>query len=206
MRRASIPVLGMSAALALTLPGSAGPPPPGPPIVEVVAAPGAASREVATGFEARPGRIVTVAHAVAGRARVVVRGERGPGRAASVLRLDRGSDLALLAVAGVPSSLVPARGSEALRLLVRRGARPVRLRRRIVAHVRRAGGGPVYTRPALELAAKVLPGDSGAPVVDGGGRLAGVIFAVSERRDEVAYAVDATAVHRLLGNEPRQRH
>jgi len=203
--RAAIPVLGTSLALALALPGSAGPPPPGPPIVEVVAAPGTASREVATGFEASPGRIVTVAHAVAGRARVLVRGERGGGRPARVLRLDRGSDLALLAVAGVASSTVPAPGPEALRMLARRGARPARLRRQIVAHVRRAGGGSVYTRPALELAGKVMPGDSGAPVVDGGGRLAGVIFAVSERRDDVAYAVDAAAVHRLLGTRRPRR-
>jgi S1-C subfamily serine protease len=204
--RAAIPVLGMSAAVALALPGSAGPPPPGPPIVRVVADPGTTSREVATGFEARPGRIVTVTHAVVGTARVLVRGERGPGREARVLRLDRRSDLALLAVTGPSPSIAPARGAGGLRLLVRRGARPARVRRRIVARVRRAGGGPVYVRPALELAAQVRPGDSGAPVVDAGGRLAGVVFARSERRGDVAYAVDAAAVDRLLREgRPRRR-
>ena len=57
------------------------------------------------------------------------------------------------------------------------------------------GAGP---RPALELRADVAAGDSGAPVVTAGGRLAGVVFARSQHRAGVAYAVDASAVGPLL--------
>jgi V8-like Glu-specific endopeptidase len=54
------------------------------------------------------------------------------------------------------------------------------------------------TRPALELAARVVAGDSGAPVVSRSGVLAGVIFAASSRHPDTAYAIDAKAVTRLL--------
>jgi S1-C subfamily serine protease len=45
------------------------------------------------------------------------------------------------------------------------------VRRAISAHI----GGQV--RPALELTAGVMPGDSGAPVVDGDGRVVGSVRA-----------------------------
>jgi hypothetical protein len=74
VNRATLPLLGIPAAAALALPPSAGQPPAvsppaGPPladaaIVRIVVGARAPSREVATGFEARPGRIVTVAHAL----------------------------------------------------------------------------------------------------------------------------------------------
>ena len=73
-------------------------------------------------------------------------------------------------------------------------AEPVRVVRRITAlRPRRADA----RRPALELAAPVAAGDSGAPVlVDG--RLAGIVFARSRERAGIAYAVDAAALPRLL--------
>jgi hypothetical protein len=53
-------------------------------------------------------------------------------------------------------------------------------------------------RPALELSARIAPGDSGAAVVSDGGALAGVVFAASRNRSDTAYAVDASAVRQLL--------
>jgi len=70
-----------------------------------------------------------------------------------------------------------------------------------VAHVRAPGAERALTRPALELAAGVEAGDSGAPVLSSSGALAGVIFATSNRRTDTAYAVDASALTRLLARD-----
>jgi len=161
--------------------------------------------EIATGFVAGGDRIVTVAHVLDGAVAV-------NGRRARVLRVDRRSDLALL---GAPGLAAPARGpapsgieteavgsGASVRVLRLRNGRPsslsVHVRRAIVAHVRAPGGARAVTRPALELAVRVAAGDSGAPVVSSSGALAGVVFATSSAREETAYAVDASAVKRLL--------
>ena len=63
----------------------------------------------------------------------------------------------------------------------------------VVRHIRASvDGGP--RRPALEIRADVAIGDSGAPLVTPGGRVAGVVFARSRERAGVGYAVDWTAV------------
>jgi S1-C subfamily serine protease len=158
--------------------------------------------QIATGFAVGRDRIVTVAH-VLGEP-VTVDGAR-----ARIVRADRRSDLALLEVPGLGTgsadatalAAISARVGSRLRLLRLRDGRAsslsVDVRRAIVAHVR-AGRARAVTRPALELAARVAPGDSGAPLVSGSGALAGVIFAASRRRETTAYAVDARAVMRLI--------
>jgi S1-C subfamily serine protease len=65
------------------------------------------------------------------------------------------------------------------------------------ATVRGPDWGP-YRRPALELAAHVRSGDSGAPFVDGHGRVAGVLFARTSDGRGTAYALDASALTRFL--------
>ena len=163
--------------------------------------------EIATGFAVGRDRVVTVAHLVDGA--VKEGGTDGAvmvsGIGARVLRVDRRSDLALLAVQGIggrPPALMEAGARDEVRVLRLRDGRSsslsVRVRRAIVAHVSALGGGHMVTRPALELGARVRAGDSGAPVVSRSGALAGVIFAASSRREETAYAVDASAVAHLL--------
>jgi S1-C subfamily serine protease len=167
----------------------------------------ASGGEVATGFAVGRDRVVTVAHVLEGAVRVA-------GVRAQVLRVDRRSDLALLAVRGgtgrspAASAIVgrsPASAGDEVRIVVlrngRSSARSVRMRRAIVAHVRAAGAEQAVTRPALELAARVRDGDSGAPVLARSGALVGVVFAASSRRENTAYAVDASAVARLLGRD-----
>ncbi len=150
--------------------------------------------EHATGFVAADGRVVTVAHVLDGGGAVSV----GGGGAARVLRVDRAADLALLSAdaegdsAGRGVRIVSARDGAAR-------AAPVSVRRRIVARVRDSAGSRVYSRRTLELAGDVAAGDSGAPVLDADGDLLGVVFARSRRHDGTAYAVDASAVDRLLG-------
>jgi S1-C subfamily serine protease len=160
---------------ALTWPA---PPASAPPVVEV----STARSGVATGFETRPGRVMTVAHVLEDGGSVTVRGRR-----AVVLRVDRRRDLAVLGVRAAPDAAPAGHGT---RLLVRRDGRTravaARIRRRIAASI----DGSAYERPALELAADVRPGDSGAPLVGSDGRVLGVVFASSRDRAGTAYAVD----------------
>jgi S1-C subfamily serine protease len=171
-------------------PAAAGRPPAAPRIVRVSVA-----GEVATGFAAGGDRVVTVAHVLDGGGKVTV-----DGRAAAVVRADRRDDLALLTVRGLRSPAVrTASGTGAARVLLPGAQYAARVRRHITATMR-MGPHATVRRPALELAADVAPGDSGAPVVDGRGRVVGVLFAASRERAHTAYAVDATAVGALLRN------
>jgi len=147
---------------------------------------------VATGFTISGGRVLTVAHLLE-EGDIGVRGDDGVLRRGAVVRRDDTLDLALLAVPGLqPAPSFPRAGT---RMLVHRDgaivAQPARVLRRITARI---GGA---RRPALELAAAPLAGDSGAPVYSGG-RLAGIVFARSREREGIAYAVDASALDRLL--------
>ena len=156
--------------------------------------------EHATAFAIGGGRAVTVAHVLRAGAPVLAAARR-----ARVLRVDRRLDVALLAAGGVrapaPGRRSARAGEHATVRVLRSGAArslSATVRRTISARVS-GPGGPAQVRPALELAVAVLPGDSGAPVVDGDGRLIGVIFAQASNRDGVAYALDARALGPMLG-------
>jgi hypothetical protein len=73
-----------------------------------------------------------------------------------------------------------------------------RVRRRVLVHFRDQPEDTPRDRPGLELAAQIDPGDSGAPVLDGRGRLVGVLYARSRDADGTAWAVDASAARALL--------
>jgi S1-C subfamily serine protease len=170
--------LAALAAAVLLAPTVAVAPPRPPQVVRV-----AVGHERATGFVAGDGLVVTVAHVLGGGDRVVVDGRR-----ATVIRLDRRHDLALLGVDGIGGEPRVGRGDETTML-----GRPAPIVRHISARV---DGGP--PRPAIEIRADVAAGDSGAPVVTSTGSVAGVVFARSRTRARLAYAVDATAVAQLL--------
>jgi S1-C subfamily serine protease len=158
---------------------------PAPALVRVVGPGG----EVATGTLLAGGRVLTVAHVLAGARAAAV---TGAGRAA-VLRLDAQRDLAVLRAPGAAGARAGAAVTGA-RVLVLRGGRAVALRavlrRRITFVLAHAGAPPSARRAAIELVAPVGPGDSGAPLLDGTGRRIGVIFARSDRRPGIAYATD----------------
>jgi hypothetical protein len=115
-------------------------------------------------------------------------------------------DLAAVAVAGLKGGAPPrtagARAGDAVTVRVLRDGRPAtlrgRVRRTITAHVRPAPGALSVVRPGLELAVAVQPGDSGAPVLDGDGRVVGVLFAQASDRGDLAYAVAASALPAVL--------
>jgi S1-C subfamily serine protease len=189
-RRAAVAAAAVLAASAIahaTGGGGAG------PAVVAVETPGARS---ATGFVV-DGRVVTVAHAVEDGP-VTVRGADGVGRRATVVRRDASLDLAVLAVADVPAPAIGRGRGSGDRLLLRRAPVAATVLRRIDARVRTGDGRLLARRPAIELRARVAPGDSGAPLVGADGRVRGVLFAASDGRPGIAYAVDAAALERLL--------
>jgi S1-C subfamily serine protease len=176
-------------------------PPPPPDVFTVSVAGPAGPADVATGFAAGGERVVTVAHVLAGDGRraVTVRGSDGVVRAARVVRIDRGLDLAVLAVEGLraPAARL-ARGGGELRVLVVRARRAIAVDSPVRRRVRARVWGAPAVRPALELEARVTAGDSGAPAVTAQGRVAGVVFARSTGRPRTTYAVDAAGLRDLL--------
>ena len=177
--------------------GDAGPPAP-PRVVGVSVTGDGRVPQVATGVAVGGGRVLTVAHVLAGdRAATVL------GRPARVLRIDRRADLALLSVPalrGPALRLADGTGPVSVRVLRdgRLRALPGTIRRRVNARVREAPGDRPLLRPALELAAGVAAGDSGAPVLDRNGRVLGVVFARASDGAPTAWAVDRGAVRALL--------
>jgi S1-C subfamily serine protease len=160
-----------------------------PAVFQVAARP----NDVATAFALGSDRAVTVAHVLDGR---VVR--LRDGRRATVQSVDQANDLAVLSVPGLhaPRTRFRSASGDVVVLVVRRGrvvALPARVRRSIIARIGTPDGRRVVRRRALELAADIAPGDSGAPVVTRDGRVAGVVFAQSNRRAHTAYAVNALA-------------
>jgi S1-C subfamily serine protease len=167
-------------------------------VLRVAVATGALVPQVATGVATGDGRVLTVAHVLAGERRVAVGGRR-----AHVVRVDRGLDLALLAVPGLraPAVRVGRAGRRIAVAVVRDGrARPLAgsVRRRVVVRWREQPGDPPHLRPGIELAATVQAGDSGAPVLDRDGRLLGVLYARARAYAATAWAVDASAVRAFL--------
>jgi S1-C subfamily serine protease len=166
---------------------------PVPKVVGVAVTSPAGAGELATGFAAGGDRVVTVAHVLDAGGAVTV-----DGRAAKVRRVDERNDLALLIVRGLRAPAVRAASvGDASRLALRTGTRTATVRRPISATVTVTPAPPVR-RAALELAADVEHGDSGAPVLDGRGRVTGVVFAASTGRPHTAYAVDGAALAALL--------
>lgn len=192
MKRAGLLALAVAAALAGGAAVSGG---GKPMVVAVELTPAAGPPDVATGVATGPGRVLTVAHVLDGTGTVSVREPGGRSHAATVERVDRSLDLAVLSVEGLEAPRLrtgPAGGGARLLLLRGDGVDTVKspVRRHIVAHLVDQPGAP--RRPALELAADIRHGDSGAPVLGADGRLAGIVYARSEARPGTAYAVACT--------------
>jgi len=205
-RRAALLAVAAVAALLAIVSAQRGGSASAPAPVGIVPLRVSSGQEIATGFAVAGERVVTVAHVIDGPVTV-------SGRRARVLRVDPQSDLALLSVAsggaasagsraGAGNAAADIADGQRLRVVRLRDGGPsglsVHVRRSIVAHVRATGASHADVRPALELSARIAPGDSGAPVVTDGGALAGVVFAASINRADSAYAVGASELRKLL--------
>lgn len=164
-----------------------------------------------SGFSAAPDTIVTNAHVVAGTTRTAVLRPDGRTLPATVTTFDPVRDLAVLSVPGLGepslglgSAQVGETGAVFGHPLGQApvDVSPARVVRRVTADV-----GDIYDRPAtprqmLVLNAQLEPGDSGAPLVNGAGKVVGVAFAVSNLRRGTAFAVASEELAPVLA-QPR---
>jgi S1-C subfamily serine protease len=173
-------------------------------VVEVIAAGCGPRAQRASGVVVASERVATTAHTVAGARELAV---RGPGRSpheARLLVLDVERDLALLHVPALGARALPSgetTAGQTGRVLgygpSRLEPRPFRLIRRIRARTTDLYGERTVERDALEIAAEIDPGDSGAALVNDDGDVLGIVFAASRSREGTAYAVAASELERL---------
>lgn len=153
------------------------------------------------------GLVITNAHIVAGSGDdVTVRTGDDLVHAGIVVGFDSERDLALIRVPDLDVAAAelgePSEGMAAT-ILARPGGVGLEALQTEVVRRLTATGDDIYgegdvSRRALELAADVKPGVSGAGVFDDDGRLIGVVFAESRRRDQTTYAVDASEVRAFI--------
>ena len=151
-----------------------------------------------SGFSPSANTIVTNAHVVAGVANPVVQRPDGVTLPAQVQIFDPDRDLAVLAVPGLGEPALPlgsgVTGESAAIFGHPRGQFPVavtpaRVARRVTADVGNIYDSGPALRRLLVLSARIQPGDSGAPLVNGSGQVIGVAFDTSVRQPTTAFAI-----------------
>ena len=164
-----------------------------------------------SGWVARPGIVVTNAHVVAGEDDTVVRPRgTGPALHAHAIAFDTQNDIAVLRVDGLGGRSLPiasqarSGGVAAVLGFPQNGGYTVTPARigdtRKVISLDAYGRGPV-TRLMLSLRGRVRHGNSGGPLVDAQGRVAGTVFAASTRtRRRGGFAVPNSVVRRILSS------
>jgi len=157
-----------------------------------------------SGFVFAPERVMTNAHVVAGVEDPTVQVD-GVGRmlSASVVYFDPAIDVAVLAVpdlTAVPLRFggVAGRGSDAVVAGFPGGgkltAEAARVRGRITAQGQDIHGTGPVTRDIYSLRSRVLPGNSGGPLLSPTGLVYGVVFAAASRDPSTGYALTADEV------------
>jgi len=169
-------------------------------IVKITGDAQACNRSVeGSGAVVGPGRVVTNAHVVAGMSSPSVQvGGVGTRFAARVVLFDPRRDIAVLAVRGLTAPALAwgdnlGQGADAVVAgFPRNGAFTSGAAR--VRRVLNATGSDIYGRPGAvrqvyQLYALVEPGNSGGPLLDATGRLAGIVFAKSLDDQNTGYAL-----------------
>jgi S1-C subfamily serine protease len=170
---------------------------------------GVACRRVqeGSGFTPAPDTIVTNAHVVAGIDRPEVLRPDGRRLRGQVVRFDANRDLAVLRVPGLGQSPLPVGTGEVGEVGAvfghPRGQVPVReapaqIQRRVTAVGRDIYNSRPTSRQVFFLASDLQPGDSGGALVDGGGAVVGVAFAIAPDRDATAYALTSDELRAVL--------
>jgi S1-C subfamily serine protease len=168
--------------------------------------------QTGSGFVVAPDRVITNAHVVAGVDQPVVEVPGGGALPGRVVQLDTARDIAVIAVDGLQAAPLPL-GDE-----VANGT--------TVAFAGYPAGGPYRIQPAsvqslspvlvnniygadpqalqvYSLAANVQQGNSGGPLLDMDGRVAGVVFAKSTADAPVGYALSLDELRPIAEGAPR---
>jgi S1-C subfamily serine protease len=174
----------------------------------VVKVEGVACRKIqdGTGFAVEDGLVATNAHVVAGETSPEVIRDDGRRLSAQIVLFDADRDLALLRVPKLDRPPLPlshpATGDvggvfghpqgQPLRIA------PFKVARLIDATGRNIYGSGLVERNVVEAAADLQPGDSGSPLVNPGGQVIGVTFAIARDRPDVAYALNTMELEAAL--------
>jgi Trypsin-like peptidase domain/Colicin V production protein len=161
--------------------------------------------EAGSSWPLAAGYLVTNAHVVAGSSSVQVQTPAGGHYAATVVLFDPNRDLAVLFVPGLritPLTLFdkdPARGTGGA-VIGYPGGASERVVAAAVSGTELASGYNIYgdavvTRDIEVLAAQVIPGNSGGPIVNDAGQIIGVVFAASTTEPNVGYALSIPEVY-----------
>ena len=148
--------------------------------------------------------VVTVAHTFEGAESAQVTGADGmPGWAADVVYLDPERDLAVLRLKGMSPGetlrwlpLGDSSDGDEVTVITAAGDQLQAKTARVIRHVDVTLDGD-GRRAGLELEAEISRGDSGSPVVNADGAIAGIVFA-ADRDEAKGWAVAATEVEAAL--------
>jgi S1-C subfamily serine protease len=165
-----------------------------------------------SGFVVSSGRVITNAHVVAGVTEPVVQTQEGGAWPGRVVYFDTANDLAVLAVPGLPTSPLSlgtdlGAGSHAvfdgypLGGPFRSG--PAAVQRVSTVEVPNIYGASPSPRQVYYLAADVQEGNSGGPLLDSSGRVAGVVFAKSATSQHLGFAMTTVALRPVVTQAPR---
>jgi len=155
--------------------------------------------EAGSSWPLASGYVVTNAHVVAGSRNVQVETPNGTRYTMTVVVFDPNTDLAVLynpAIRLRPLTLLnadPARGTRGA-VIGYPGGDSEQVVAAAVSGTERASGYNIYgdtvvTRDIEVLAAQVIPGNSGGPIVNNVGQIIGVVFAASTTQANVGYAL-----------------
>jgi S1-C subfamily serine protease len=156
-----------------------------------------------------PDMVVTNAHVVAGSSHTsVIRHPDGAQLDADVVAFDPARDVAILHVDGMNRPALPIdptdpqRGSVGAVFGHPRGGslaiQPYQVGDVVDAIGRDIYDGASTRRRVIFLAASLAPGDSGGPLIDPGGMVVGIAFAIAPDRANVAYALATSEVLPVL--------
>jgi S1-C subfamily serine protease len=161
-----------------------------------------------SGWVVRPGLVVTNAHVVAGTDSVQVSTFDERKYFGQVVAFDARHDLALISAPKLPAAPLAVAGAAEGDVGVALGypgggglaVQPYRVSRLIDADGRDIYDSQAVERELLVLGADLHPGDSGGPLIDPQGRVAGVTFAIAPDQSSVAYAINVDEVQAILGS------
>jgi S1-C subfamily serine protease len=168
-------------------------------VTSKVIASGCGGGEAGSSWPLAPGYFVTNAHVVAGSTGVVIDTPHNGQHTARVVLFDPNTDLAVLYAPGLalrPLVLVnadPARGTTGAVIGYPGGGQEQVVSAAVSATESARGyniyGDTLVTRDLEVLAAQVIPGNSGGPIVNDSGQIIGVVFAASTTEANVGYAL-----------------
>ncbi|MBK0417577.1 MarP family serine protease [Leucobacter sp. CSA1] len=176
--------------------------------------PGCSALSSGSGFVIGDGLVMTNAHVVAGAREVVV---EAPGEfplSAAVVYFDPDDDIAVLSAEGLGAAALPFSANQAAGTtaffqgypyggpFVSRSAAVVSTGSMAVPDIY---GGSSVTRSVTTIAGHVEPGNSGGPLLTADGAVAGMIFARSDTRADVGFALSMEELAPVLAAAPEMR-